>query len=62
MSPALTEGANALWYARAVLADIASQDTATVIEACRLVERQGTDPMERKDAHALRATLEGEAA
>ncbi|KHQ50314.1 hypothetical protein [Mameliella alba] len=54
----MTEGADQLWYARAVLADIAAHDDAVVIEACRLVETQGTDT-EQSEAAQLRKRLEG---
>ncbi|MBW4982516.1 hypothetical protein KZZ07_08185 [Mameliella sp. CS4] len=56
------EAADHLWYARAVLADIAAQDTATVIEACRMVETKSDDLQEWKDVRALRERLEREAA
>ncbi|WP_421907093.1 hypothetical protein [Mameliella sp.] len=58
MSALTRQDADPLWYARAVLADIAAQDTSTVIEACRQVERHSTDNAERNDARALRDRLE----
>ncbi|MFC0160873.1 hypothetical protein CDZ97_10310 [Mameliella alba] len=56
------EDADPLWYARAVLADIAAQDGAVVIEACRTIETHSTDAGECRDARELRHRLEGETA
>lgn len=50
----MAEGADDLWYARAVLADIAQQDHATIVEACRVIEQASDDPDERRDAARLR--------
>ncbi|GGF73396.1 hypothetical protein SAMN05216376_111155 [Mameliella alba] len=55
----MTEGADQLWYARAVLADIAAHDDAVVIAACRLVEASTTDSTEQADTAQLRERLEG---
>jgi hypothetical protein len=52
------EGADALWYARAVLADIAQQDHPTIIEACRVIEQDSDTPDERRDAANLRDVLD----
>lgn len=54
----MAEGADDLWYARAVLADVAQQDHATIIVACRVVEQASDDPDERRDAGRLRDQLD----
>lgn len=57
-TPLMSEGADALWYARAVLADVAQQDHATIIEACRVIEQDSDNPDERHDAANLRDMLD----
>lgn len=54
----MAEGADDLWYARAVLADVAQQDHATIVEACRVIEQASDDPDERRDAALLRDQLD----
>lgn len=56
-------GTNALWYARAVIADLADYDDATVAEACRQIINS-TDPSvtdsDRAQAADLLCLVEGE--
>jgi hypothetical protein len=56
-------GADAQWYARAVLADIADHDDATIATACRaLIADPETDPDVWFRARDLLVLVEGEAA
>ena len=56
-------GADGLWYARAVLADIKDHDDATIAAACRtLIDDPQTDPETWFRARDMLVLVEGEAA
>lgn len=58
------DGADSLWYARAVLADATHFDDAAVAEACRLLINAGcrTEPETWFRARDMLVLIEGEAA
>lgn len=56
-------GADGLWYARAVLADVKDHDDATIAAACRhLIEDPQADPEEWFRARDMLVLIEGEMA
>ncbi|MGR3495396.1 hypothetical protein [Citreimonas sp.] len=54
-----TADADALWYARQVVADARDHDDATVVTACRTVEAQSDDEDEIDLAKRLRTFIRG---